>query len=132
MGPDGEHLNGTCLRTSPFVLSLPDTLLVTPRNWEANKCTSDPVILHLAKCTGSTSGCIPRPSRLASFSDGTHGTRLSMIIFKIGYHDLDYLFLDTTHAHVLTADQKTASVLQGQLLVRSQKIGHWPHLYVIL
>jgi hypothetical protein len=83
LGATGTCKSGTCLRTSPFVFLLPDTHLraIGKRAHALHALrlsffASQSVLV-------STLGCVPRPYRLASFSDGTLGTHPSMIIFKI-------------------------------------------------
>ena len=75
LGANGTCKSGTCLRTSesPFVLLLPDALLRAPASGKRAHA------LHAL----SFFAYVPRPSRLASFSDGALGTHLNMIIFKI-------------------------------------------------
>jgi hypothetical protein len=81
LGAIGTCKFSTCLRASPFVILLPDTLLrAIGKRAHALHALS---FFASQSVLVSTSRCVPRPSRLASFSDGALGTHLSMIIFKI-------------------------------------------------
>jgi len=85
VGATGTCMSSTCMRTSPFVLLLPDTLLRAI----GNRAHAFHTLSFFASQSVlvSTLGCVPRPSRLASFSDGALGAHLSMIIFKDFHYD---------------------------------------------